>query len=175
MKIGVISDTHIPDRCAHIPKSILNAFKHVDMIAHAGDMVSLEALEELKSSCPKIVAVAGNMDSQAIIRKFPSKHIFEIFGLKIGLIHGCPAGTNTLKALKNAFKDSRPEIIIFGHTHKPMNETIEGTLFFNPGSATDLSLDYASYGIIEINLSKKNKTLAENTQNYKITAKIIKV
>lgn len=151
MKIGVISDTHIPDKCEHIPKTVLNAFKHVDMIVHAGDMVDLDAIDELKSACPKIVAVAGNMDSQRIMKKFPVKQVFEISGSKIGLMHGSGAPINLIKVLKNAFKNERPDIIIFGHSHKPMNEVIDGILFFNPGSATDFSSGQASYGIIEIN------------------------
>lgn len=150
MKIGVIADTHIPAKCGHIPEVILNAFKHVDIIVHAGDMVDMEAIDELKSACPKLIAVAGNMDSRRIIKSFPVKQIFEISGFKIGLMHGYGPPADLIKVLKDAFKNAHPDLIIFGHSHKPMNEIIDGTLFFNPGSATDLSLGRPSYGIIEI-------------------------
>jgi len=163
MKIGVISDTHIPDKCEHIPEAVLKAFKHVDMIVHAGDMVDLGALDELKSACPKVVAVAGNMDSQTIMKKFPVKQVLEISGCKVGLMHGSGAPLNLIKVLKTAFKNEHPDVIIFGHSHKPMNEVIDGILFFNPGSATDFSPGCASYGIIEIN------------DGLAINAKIIKI
>jgi hypothetical protein len=41
MRIGVISDTHIPDRADDIPKIILEDFRNVDMVIHAGDLVEL--------------------------------------------------------------------------------------------------------------------------------------
>jgi len=150
VRIGVISDTHIPDKCEHIPEVVLNAFKRVDLIVHAGDIVNLEAIDELKSVCPKIVAVAGNMDSQAVIKKFPVKEVFEISGFKLGLMHGRGAPINLMELLKDAFKTDDPDIIIFGHSHKAMNKFVDGVLFFNPGSATDCLSGDASYGIIEI-------------------------
>jgi len=169
MKIGVISDTHIPDKCEHVPEAALNAFKHVDLIVHAGDMVDLGVIDELKSACPKVVAVAGNMDSQTVTRKFPVKQIFEISGYKIGLMHGSGAPLNLIKIIKNAFKNDHPDVIIFGHSHKPINEIIDGILFFNPGSATDFSSGCAaSYGIIEIKEREAGGGLA-------IDAKIIKI
>lgn len=151
MKIGVISDTHIPDRFEHIPEVVLEAFEQVDMVMHAGDLVSLAALDELKSVCQRVEAVSGNMDSQAVMRKFPPKQLFNIQGFKIGLMHGSGAPVNLISMLKDAFKDDKPDVIIFGHSHQPMNKLEDGILFFNPGSATDTLLSDASYGIIEIN------------------------
>lgn len=168
MKIGVIADTHIRDKYEHVPETCLNAFKHVDMVVHAGDMVDLGAIDELKLICPKIVAVAGNMDSQAVTKRFPVKQVFEISGCKVGIMHGYGAPANLIKILKNAFKNERPDVIIFGHSHKSMNEVIDGILFFNPGSATDHSLGQASYGIIEIKDKPAGGSLA-------IEAKIIKI
>ena len=161
MRIGVISDTHIPDRCEHIPKAVLDAFKHVELIVHAGDIVNLEAVEELKSVCPRVLAVAGNMDSQAVVKKFPVKEVFEISGFKLCLMHGRGALVNLVELLKDTFKAEKPNVIIFGHSHKAMNKFVDGVLFFNPGSATDCLSGGASYGIIEINTS--------------INAKIIKI
>ena len=161
MRIGVISDTHIPDRCEHIPEVVMEAFKHVDVIVHAGDFVNLEAIDELKSACPKLLAVAGNMDSPGVVKKFPVKDIFELSGFKFGLMHGYGAPVNLLALLKDAFKSDKPDVIIFGHSHKAMNKFEDGVLFFNPGSATDFTSGEASYGIIEI--------------NGKINAKIVKI
>ena len=59
MKIGVISDTHIANRNEHIPGIILDVFRQMDMVIHAGDMVDLWVIDELKSACPKVVAVSG--------------------------------------------------------------------------------------------------------------------
>lgn len=162
MKIGVISDTHIPGKSEHIPAGILDAFKSVDMVVHAGDMVGLEAIAELESACPKVVGVFGNMDDQAVREKYPAKQLLNINGFKIGVMHGWGAPANLVSILKNAFKEDNCDIIIFGHSHSPMNETIGKTLFFNPGSATDKAAPYNSYGMIEIN-------------DKMINAKIIKI
>lgn len=161
MRIGVISDTHIPDRCEHVPKAAIEAFKSVDMIVHAGDIVNLAALDELKSVCPKVVAVAGNMDSQSVVKKFPVKEIFEVSGFKIGLMHGYGPPAQLIGLLKDAFKFDKPDVVIFGHSHEAMNKYVDGVLFFNPGSASDSFSGEVSYGIIEI--------------NGKINAKIIKI
>ena len=71
-------------------------------------------------------------------------------------MHGWGAPLNLIDVLKTAFKEDNPDIIIFGHSHKPMNELIGTTLFFNPGSATDAAAGDNSYGIIEINDRKEN-------------------
>ena len=150
VKIGVISDTHISDKSGHIPEEVLDAFKHVDMVVHAGDMVDLKAIDELKSVCAKVLAVAGNMDHQEVRDKYSPKEVFEVSGIKIGIMHGWGAELNLLDILKTAFKAEGPDIIIFGHSHKSMNVQIGTTLFFNPGSATDAAAEYNSYGIITI-------------------------
>ncbi|MDD5097792.1 MAG: metallophosphoesterase [Candidatus Omnitrophica bacterium] len=161
MKIGVISDTHIPDRTEHIPSVILNAFKQVDLVVHAGDMVDLQAVEELKLVCKKVVAVAGNMDREPVKNKYPVKLMLDLEGFKVGVIHGWGARLKLAEVIKDAFKSENPDIIIFGHSHESMNERLGNTLFFNPGSATDPTADHNSYGIIEI--------------GAKINARIIKI
>ena len=151
MKIGVISDTHILNKSEHVSGIILDVFKQMDMVIHAGDMVDLRVIDELKSVCPNVVAVAGNMDQEDVKNKYPVKEIIEISGYRIGLMHGCGPALNLVELLKGAFKADKPDIIVFGHSHKPMNEFIDGILFFNPGSANDFTSGYNSYGIIEIN------------------------
>ena len=150
MKIGVISDTHIASKSEHVPGIILDVFKQMDIVIHAGDMVDLRVIEEIKSACPRIVAVAGNMDQDAVRKRYPEKEIIEIAGYRIGVMHGCGSPLNLVELLKNAFKEDKPDIIVFGHSHRPMNEFVDGVLFFNPGSATDFTAEYNSYGIIEI-------------------------
>jgi putative phosphoesterase len=174
VRIGVISDTHIPGRGEGVPPVILNAFKQVDLIIHAGDIVSLEVIEELKSICAKVVVVAGNMDQEAVKKKYPVKQVLEILGLRVGLMHGAGPALNLLELLKDVFKEDNCDLIIFGHTHKAMNEQIGAVLFFNPGSPTDLTAEYNSYGIIELKEKPVNLNPALNGQSG-IEARIIKI
>ncbi len=179
MKIGVISDTHIPGKFEHVPGVIIDAFREVDIVVHAGDLVGLEVIAELEAACPKVFAVSGNMDYEAVRKKYPVKEILNIEGFKIGIMHGWGAPINLIDLLKDAFKEDNCDIIIFGHSHKPMNELIGETLFFNPGSATDEAAPYSSYGIIEINRPQDHKLqnggLASGCQSHRIDARIIRI
>jgi putative phosphoesterase len=151
-KIGVISDTHIPMTAPGLPQAILEEFKTVDLIVHAGDLVSPRVLAELKSLCPRVKAVRGNMDSEELKNELPEREIFCVGSVKIALAHGWGAPANLVASLEAAFKKDKPDIIIFGHSHSPMSEFIGGILYFNPGSPTDKAFaPYNSYGIIEIN------------------------
>ncbi|MFH1622426.1 MAG: metallophosphoesterase family protein [Candidatus Omnitrophota bacterium] len=158
MKIGVISDTHIPEKTPEIPKEIYSAFKNVDLILHAGDLVSLDVISSLEKICP-VKAVYGNMDRPESRQVLKDKEIIEVGKFKIGLIHGRGNPANLINFVKSAFKE-KMDIIVFGHSHAPFNEKIEGTLFFNPGSSTvTVFSPYRSYGIIEIGDKIKAKIL----------------
>jgi putative phosphoesterase len=172
LKIGVISDTHIADSSKHIPALILEAFRQVDLIIHAGDSVSLGAIEELKIACFRVVAVAGNMDLDEVRNKYPLKQILEVFGYRIGVMHGFGAPAGLLQLLKEAFKEDGCDLIIFGHSHRPLNEKIGNVLFFNPGSATDPAAAYNSYGIIDL---AKLPESGHHDRQSGITARIIKI
>ncbi|MFH1354851.1 MAG: metallophosphoesterase family protein [Candidatus Omnitrophota bacterium] len=160
MKIGVISDTHIIEKSGEIPMKILEAFKEVDMIIHAGDLVDLTVVEKLKSVCSNVVAVWGNMDPEDVRKGLPQKEILKAGNLKIGVMHGWGHPGNLTEVMQEAFKGDKVDIVIFGHSHSPFNEKIKGVLFFNPGSATDkVFAPYNSYGIIEINGGIKAKVI----------------
>lgn len=162
IKIGVVSDTHIPVRSKKIPQKILEAFKKVDMVIHVGDLVDLSVLDELRAVCKDVKAVWGNMDPEDARKKLPEKIILNIGKFKFGVTHGFGSPAKLTEVLGPVFKDEEVDAIIFGHSHTATNETRDGVLFFNPGSPTDkLFAPYNSYGIIEV--------------NDKIDAKIIKI
>lgn len=152
MRIGIISDTHIPDKAKSIPAPILEAFKGVDMIIHAGDLINLSVLKQLKTVCSKVYAVYGNMDTYDTRKDLPEKEIIIAGTHRIGVTHGCGAPGNLIDQTKKVFKDDKVDLIIFGHSHSPTNQSKDGIIFFNPGSATDkIFAPFNSYGIIEIN------------------------
>ena len=162
MRIGVISDTHISDSSQELPKKVLDEFKQVDMIIHAGDFVDISVLDQLKLVCKNVIAVWGNMDPDEIKKSLPEKTVLKIGNQRIGVIHGFGAPGKLIDLLDSLFKCDNVNIIIFGHAHYSVNQTKNGILFFNPGSATDKAFSkYNSFGIIEI--------------NDKIEAKIIRI
>jgi len=161
MKIGVISDTHIPRMAKDVPKAVYNGFKDVDMILHAGDLSEIKFLEKLRK-LKKTVAVSGNMDSKEAAALLKPKEIIEAGGFRIGLIHGWGPSEGLPERILGEFQGEKIDCLVFGHSHHPINEIKDGILLFNPGSPTDkIFTPYNSYGILEI--------------TDKITGKIIKL
>lgn len=149
MRIGVISDTHIPRACPNLPPKIVEAFKSVDMILHAGDLVEIKVLRDLEKLA-KTVAVYGNMDDAEARRQLRDREIIKAGGFTIGLIHGCGPTINIIDRVQKEFPE-KVDVIVFGHSHTPVNVVKNGTLFFNPGSPTDkIFAKFNSYGILTV-------------------------
>lgn len=147
--IYVISDTHIPKRTSRIPPEFIEKVKDGDLIIHAGDFTELKVYRELERVAT-LYAVCGNMDCPQIREVLPSKKIFELSGLKIGLIHGFGSPLDLNLRIKGEFIEN-VDLIIFGHTHSPCNLKKSGTLFFNPGSLSgNISPVGRSYGILNL-------------------------
>lgn len=158
MRIGIISDTHIPRAALELPEIIYAEFKNVDLILHAGDLVELSVLDKLKAMAP-VKAVRGNMDDAKVSLALPEKEIIDIKGgFKIGLVHGRGSPSNLIESVAAEFTDV--DAIVFGHSHSPVNEVKNGILFFNPGSPTDkVFAPYNSFGILEVNQEIKGSII----------------
>lgn len=158
MRIGVISDTHIKESIVELPNVIIEDFKKVDLILHAGDLVNISVLEEL-NKLAQTKAVVGNMDSAEVVRILAQKEVIKIGKFKIGLIHGYGPVDGLIERVRKEL-DPDIDMIVFGHSHRAVNELIDGILFFNPGSPTDkIFATNNSYGIIEINDKIKAKII----------------
>ncbi len=150
IRIGVISDTHIPSVTDKLPERVFAEFRGVDMILHAGDIVSLAVLESL-ASLSKVIAVCGNMDHLDVCAELPHKTIVEAGDFKIGLTHGFGSPGSLLDWVKKQFEGDEVDAIVFGHSHHSFNEVIDGVLFFNPGTATDHRFSRElSIGMLEV-------------------------
>jgi putative phosphoesterase len=126
MRIGVISDTH-----NYFDLQIPRLFAGVEHILHGGDIGTPSILLELRQIAP-VTAVSGNTDEPGF--GYPLTQTLELAGRKFLLHHivNPPAPDD---ALRERLALERPDVVVFGHTHKPFCETIQGTLFFNPGYA----------------------------------------
>ena len=148
MKIGVISDTHIPRASKVIPEKVFELFAGVELILHAGDLVEEAVIEQLEAIAP-VIAVHGNRDSNELKLLLPESRIIELKGFRIGILHGHGDNGTTLERLPEFFKGETLDCIIFGHNHIPFNQKINNTLYFNPGSPTFKKRQkYPSVGII---------------------------
>ena len=126
MKIGVISDTH-----NYLDRKVPKLFAGVEHILHGGDIGLPWLLLELEEIAP-ITAVQGNTDDAGLGYKQIQR--IELAGRKF-LVHHIVNPRALEDSLQERIADERPEVVVFGHTHKPFCETIDGTLFFNPGYA----------------------------------------
>ena len=119
-RIGVISDTH-----GLLRPEALRALRGVELILHAGDVGAPEVLEGLRELAP-VTAVRGNNDRGGWARALRASETVTVAGARIHIIHD-------IKELRP--DGDRADVIIAGHSHRPMIATREGVLFLNPGSA----------------------------------------
>lgn len=148
MRIGVISDTHVPTVATALPPVIFDIFNGVDLILHAGDLVELSVLDELMAIAP-VEAVAGNVDESEVQLKFPVKKVIPIGNCSIGLIHGKFRIDIQRQMIRKEF--DAVDLIVYGHSHTPFWGKIDGVYYLNPGSPTDKRhAPYNSVAVLEI-------------------------
>ena len=122
MQVGIISDTHGLTR----PEALV-ALRGSDLIIHAGDVGKPDVLDRLRAIAP-VVAVRGNIDTQAWAAALPETEIVEIAKLRLYVLHD-------LSQLAIDPAAAGFAAVIFGHSHTPSSEERTGVLYLNPGSA----------------------------------------
>ncbi|MGM0438170.1 MAG: metallophosphoesterase family protein [Bacillota bacterium] len=148
MNILVLADTHLKNDFNELPVEVKKEIGNSDLILHAGDFKTLKFYNSLKKQID-LKAVYGNIDRKNLKKVLSEKKVFELNGFKIAMIHGHQLKSITPDKLSYLFPEA--DVIIFGHTHQPFNEKINGQLFFNPGSSIQKRLqDKYSYGIIKL-------------------------
>jgi putative phosphoesterase len=149
--LGVLGDTHIPDRVAQLDSRVLEIFKQakVQAILHAGDVSVQQVLEELRQVAP-VYAVQGNRD-MFYLRQLPIRIELNFDGVSIGMAHGHGSFSRYMvdkihRAIRGRQVESylmrmlqafpSADVIVFGHLHVPCNFLLQGKLVFNPGSTS---------------------------------------
>src|SRR5690606_33961 len=102
VRIGVISDTHIPQRAKTIPPIVYQLFSGVALILHAGDLTTDDVIVQLEAIAP-VYAVHANVDPPDLVRRLPKKREIHVGGVRIGLIHGDGPGRSTPERALAAF------------------------------------------------------------------------
>ena len=132
-RIGVISDTHIP-QFKKLPEATWGHFAGVELIIHAGDLSILRVIAELETIAP-VVAVQGNIEEEEVMRALPIKREIVVGHCRIGIVHILGDAHTHEPEARQEFPNAR--CVVFGHSHIPWNQEYDGLLLFNPGSATD--------------------------------------
>ena len=128
MRLGVISDTH-----GMLRPQVFEIFRAVDHILHGGDVGRADLLVELRALAP-VTAVYGNSDGFDLRKELPQVAELDLDGFSVVVTHGDQFGSPNPAKLHEAFPQA--EIIIFGHSHKPLLELVDKTVtVMNPGGA----------------------------------------
>ncbi|HEV8265124.1 MAG TPA: metallophosphoesterase family protein, partial [Gemmatimonadales bacterium] len=128
MRLGVISDTH-----GMLRSEVFDVFRDVDHILHGGDIGEWGLVVELQALAP-VTAVYGNTDGAEVRSRLPRVAEVELEGFRVVVTHGDQLGSPTPAKLHEAFPGA--EIIVYGHTHKPLLELVDKTItVMNPGGA----------------------------------------
>jgi hypothetical protein len=155
LKVGVMSDTHLPYRMTRLPDRVLHIFRDVDLVLHAGDVDRFEYLHDLAALAP-VYAVQGNVHFRELSdggRELPVDLCLTLAGYRIAVTHGgwphlwakaldwfieyilWPGGERVNQRIARRLTLQYPDahVIIFGHTHRPYRAWQGQTLLFNPG------------------------------------------
>jgi hypothetical protein len=135
VKIVVISDTHSPRRWKSCPPGVAEHLHGADLILHAGDVCTAAVLDELARYAP-VHAVLGNNDGPDVAAwGAPGTLDLDLTGLRVSMIHDSGPAAGRLHRMRRRFPDAG--LVVFGHSHIPLDESGDGLRIFNPGSPTD--------------------------------------
>ncbi len=178
MRIGLISDTHIPESRNELWPQVFDAFRGVDAILHAGDIHELHVIDQLHEVAPTWAA-RGNGEDGSGGRRIQPGHdllqeawVLEFGGLKVGLVHDVPIPEYpphlTLeRAMNRYFGTTDLDVLIYGDTHVEAIDTIGKTLCVNPGSPTyprNLDTQLGTIGFLDIIDGKAEATIWQLTE-----------
>ncbi len=135
MRVIALSDTHAPRRWKSCPPAVAAWLRQADVVLHAGDVCTADVLTELAQYAP-VHAVLGNNDGPDVADwGAPETLHIELGGLSVAMIHDSGPAAGRLRRMHAAFPAA--ELVIFGHSHIPLDDSDGALRIFNPGSPTD--------------------------------------
>ena len=162
MKIGLISDTHIPEAMPELWPHVFEEFRDVECILHAGDIYDFSVLDRLEQIAPVYAARGNGEDGSGGREVQPSDQrvreawMIKLRGFNIGLTHylpmpEIPPGLTIRRWKDRLFPDAHLDVLVYGDTHVEQIDLIDNTLCINPGSPTyphNLSLQFGTIGFL---------------------------
>lgn len=179
LRIGLISDTHIPEARPDLWPQVFDAFRDVDLVLHAGDIHDLGVLDALERIAP-VYAARGNGDDgdggrpvQPEDPRLREAWLLELGGLRVGLTHTVhlpewPPHSTLERSLSRYFGRTDLDVLIYGDTHVEAVERVAGILCVNPGSPTfphNLMTQLGTIGFLEIAAGEASSTIWQLTDD----------
>lgn len=131
----VLADTHAPRRWRRCPPAVAEHLRGADLILHAGDVCTAGVLDELSGYAP-VHVVHGNNDGPDVAAwGAPETLELDLAGLAVAMVHDSGPAAGRCARLRRRFPAAR--LVLFGHSHIPLDQAGDGIRIFNPGSPTD--------------------------------------
>ena len=145
----MLSDTHSPRFWKSCPLAVAHHLGVADLILHAGDVCTADVLTTLEQFAP-VHAVLGNNDRPEVTDwGAPETQLLDLAGLAVAMIHDSGTAKSRTARMRRRFPTA--DLVVFGHSHIPMDLTGDGVRIFNPGSPTDKRRQpYGTLGLLEI-------------------------
>lgn len=135
MRVAVLSDTHAPRFWKRCPPQVAGHLEGADLILHAGDVCVAGVLDELAGFAP-VRVVQGNNDGPDVAAWGAAETLeLEVEGLRVAMVHDSGRASGRLVRLRKRFPLAG--LVVFGHSHIPVDDTDGDLRIFNPGSPTD--------------------------------------
>jgi len=147
LRIGLVSDTHIPEARPELWTEVFDAFRGVDLILHGGDLHELSVLHALTELAP-VYAARGNGEEGSAGRDITPHHpmlreawLLELGGVRLGLTHDLPIpeyppNMTVDRWCERRFGTTDLDVLVHGHTHVQSIDLVSDKLCINPGSPT---------------------------------------
>ena len=135
MRIVVLADTHAPRRWRACPPRVAAELRGADLILHAGDVCTASVLAELTQYAPVVAVLGNNDDPDVALWGAAQTAELSLAGLRIAMLHDSGPSTGRLARMRRAFPAA--DLVVFGHSHIPLDQSGSGLRIFNPGSPTD--------------------------------------
>jgi uncharacterized protein len=137
VNVVVLADTHLrADVRRSLSVEAVRLIERADVVLHAGDVVTAEALHELRqlADMAPLHAVLGNND-RGLDGVLPETTLVELAGVPVAMVHDSGPRQGRARRLRHRFPTA--DLVVFGHSHVPCDEVgLEGQVLFNPGSPT---------------------------------------
>jgi putative phosphoesterase len=134
VRILALSDTHIADFARALPPGLHRHLVRADLILHAGDVTSADVLDELASFASLHVAL-GNNDRPSVAAWGATEEVHvDLGGVRLAMIHDAGPREGRDRRMRRRFPEA--DLVVFGHSHIPLDAPDGAVRLFNPGSPT---------------------------------------